>query len=115
MAMKRGTTPTITITVDGMTFQGMKLYVTIEDSAGTQITKDSNGGEITKTVIYDDSGNPTGCTVTMYLSQDETLGFDIGTAQAQLTWIDAYGVVGKTDIFNLKFDRTLLEEVVHYG
>ena len=115
MAMKRGTTPTITITVEGMTFQGMKLYVTIEDNAGTQITKNSNGGEVTKTVTYDDQGNPTGCIVTVFLTQEETLGFDVGTAQAQLTWIDAYGIADKSDIFNLKFDRTLLEEAVHYG
>lgn len=116
MSMKRGTTPTITINVDGMSFQGYRVFVTLEDSASTQITHDSSDAtHVRKEVKYDEEGNPIGCIVRMTLSQDETLSLAVGRVQVQLTWIDVYGVVGKSDISTTSFDRTLLEQEVSYG
>ena len=114
MAFKRGATPTITIVVNGMTFQGYKVYVTIEDPAGTQITKNSDGPNVTKTVLYDDSGTATGCSIAMTLSQEETLSLQEGTGQLQLTWINSLGDVDKSEIGKYKIDRTLYEQTVEF-
>lgn len=115
MATRRGTTPTFTITVEGMTFQGFRVYVTLEDSAGTQITKDTTQPAVNKTIIYDDNEEPVGCTIAVSLTQEESFSLDVGTTQVQLTWIDVYGNVDKSDIKNVKIDRSLLEKEVSYG
>lgn len=115
MATRRGTTPTFTITVEGMTFQGYRVYVTLEDSAGTQITKDTTQNACRKEVIYDDNNEPIGCKISVSLTQEESFSLDVGSVQVQLTWIDVYGVVDKSDIEKIKLDRTLLEEEVSYG
>lgn len=115
MATRRGTTPTITVTVNGMTFQGYRVYVTLQDSSGTQITKNSSQPSVQKTIIYDEAGNPVGCVVSVNLTQEETMSFVDGLIEIQLTWINSIGDVGKSDIAKTKIDRTLYEEVVSFG
>ena len=82
--MRRGTTPTITINVTGETFENSTMYVTIEQSS-LQITKTGDDVEIYPT--------ESGCTVALFLTQEETLQFAKGSARLQIRWITSDGAV----------------------
>lgn len=124
--MRQGTTPIVSLTVDverkedgtivpSSTFDDSNVFVTL-DQDGTQITKSSRGSndvEITKN--YDDSGLWISSTVAMYLSQSETLGFEVGAARAQLRWVNYLGQAYASDIASIKIDESLLGEVIDYG
>lgn len=54
-------------------------------------------------------------TVAMYLTQAETLGFEIGAARVQIRWIDFIGDAHATAINTITIDESLLQEVIEYG
>lgn len=126
--MRQGTTPIVTLTIpverdeDGniiasSVLDNCNVYVTI-DQNGTQITKASRTSqdiEITKNYDEDDPTKQVSTSVAMYLSQEETLGLEVGSARAQLRWINVIDVAYASDIATIKIDESLLEEVIEYG
>lgn len=112
--MRQGTTPIVTLDVE-QNFDNCNVYVTV-DQDGTQITKASRTSpdiEITK--HYDEDGNFDYSSVAMYLTQAETLGFEVGKARAQIGWVDFIGQAYKTEIATISIEESLLQEVMEYG
>ena len=111
---RQGTTPIITLDV-AQDFDGCNVYVTV-DQDGTQVTKASRTSpyvEITK--HYDANGDFDYSKVALFLTQDETLGFEVGKARVQIRWVDFVGNAFATDIKSFKIDESLLEDVITYG
>ena len=112
--MRQGTTPIVTLDVE-QNFDGSNVYVTI-DQNGTQVTKSSrNSNEVEITKHYDDKGEFTHSTVAVYLSQNDTLGFEVGAARVQIRWVDFVGDAFATDISSFGIGESLLQEVITYG
>lgn len=112
--MRRGSTPVVTLTVDGQNFDGCRVVVTI-DQNGTQVTKKNGTNDVDITKNYDEDGNFVSSTIAVYLSQSDTLAFDVGQARVQLRWINVLGEAEVSDIGAVTFDEVLLERVIEYG
>lgn len=113
--MRRGSTPIITLSVDGETFANSKIFVTI-DQDGTQITKDSDGTDLKKTIIYDEeTGEAIGSELAVYLSQADTLKLEVGKARVQIRWIDYLHNAYVSDISTIDLEEVLLESEIEYG
>lgn len=114
MATKQGTTPVIALNVP-QDFDGCNVYVTV-DQDGTQVTKASRTSQdISITKHYKEDGTFDHSTVAIYLTQSETLGFNIGKARVQIRWVDFYGSAQATEIGTFKIEESLLAEVIEYG
>ena len=113
--MRRGSTPFVTLSVDGEEFKNSTVVVTI-DQDGTQITKSSTGNDVKLTKVYDEeTGEFLRTDVTVYLSQADTLKFDVGQARAQVRWVDILGYAWVTDIVTVSLEEVLLEREIEYG
>lgn len=126
--MRQGTTPIVTLTIpverdadgniiESSVLDGCNVYVTI-DQNGDQITKASRTSpdvEITKNYDPDDPTKHISTSVAMFLSQEETLGLEVGTARAHLRWINYLDVAYASDIATIKIEESLLKEVIEYG
>lgn len=100
--MTRGTTPTITLTVNEVDLTDLKsVYVTF-CQAGKMLTKQSGdeGVEITEH------------TVSILLSQEETLSFSPGTAEVQLRGLTNGGNAFATNVGRVAVKEVLLKEVI---
>ena len=109
MGIRRGSTPTISVTAQGVDLTESTVYVTIEQS-DIQVTKvvpstDGSGW-------MEKKGNDTD--VCVILSQAETLKLRPTKAQIQLRWIEADGTSHVSDIKTLTLTKTLLEGVIAY-
>lgn len=104
--MRRGTTPTIIIRVIGEDFDGATMYVTLEQGS-YEVTKTGDDVTVTPT--------ESGSTVSIFLSQSETLGFSKGTARIQIRWIDSGGIAQASPIKSIDVGPILLEGVIDYG
>lgn len=113
--MRQGTTPIITLDV-AQNFDDCNVYVTI-DQDGNQITKASRtSDDIEITKHYNADGQFDYSKVAVYLTQEETLGFDFSVkARVQIRWIDADSRAYATDIKSIKINESLLAEVIDYG
>ena len=126
--MRQGTTPIVSLTIDverdkddnivpSSVLDSCNVYVTI-DQNGEQITKSSRESsdiEITKNYSEDDPTRHISTTVAMYLTQEETLGLEVGNARVQLRWINVIDEAFASDIATIKIDESLLEGVIDYG
>lgn len=126
--MRQGTTPIVSLTIDverdeddviipSTILDGCNVYATI-DQNGTQITKasrESEDIEITKNYSETDPTRQISTTVAMYLTQEETLGLEVGKARAQLRWVNVLDEAYASDIATITIDESLLEEVIQYG
>lgn len=126
--MRQGTTPIVSLTIDverdkddnivpSSVLDNCNVYVTI-DQNGEQITKSSRESsdiEITKNYSEDDPTRHISTTVAMYLTQEETLGLEVGNARVQLRWINVIDEAFASDIATIKIDESLLEGVIDYG
>lgn len=111
---RQGTTPIVTLEVP-QNFDNCNVFVTI-DQDGTQVTKSSRtSDDIEITKHYDESGNFDYSNVAMYLTQAETLGFDIGKARVQIRWVDFLGNAEATEIGTFSIEESLYQEVIAYG
>ena len=123
---RQGTTPIVTLTVDverdkdgniipSSVLDYSNVYVTI-DQNGTQITKASrDSADVLVTKHYNDEGVFDYTTVALYLSQSETLGFDVGKTRVQLRWVDIDGNAYASEIGTFNIEESLLQEVIEYG
>lgn len=101
--MTRGTTPTYTFELEDESIDlsdAEEVYVTISQGR-KKLTK--SGGDVTV------DGN----TASIYLSQEDTLGFAAGQrAEFQLNWIYSDGARACSEIVSLVVGRNLLPEVL---
>lgn len=111
---RQGTTPIVTLEVP-QNFDNCNVFVTV-DQDGTQVTKasrESSDIEITK--HYDENGDFDYSNVAMYLTQSETLGFEVGRARVQIRWIDFLNNAEATEIGSFNIEESLYQEVIAYG
>ena len=125
---RQGTTPIVTLTVDVerdedgniipySVFDNCNVFVTL-DQDGTQVTKASRESEDIEIQKNYDENDPTkhiSTSISMYLTQEETLGFDVGKARVQLRWVNIYGQAFASDIVSYDIDESLYQEVIEYG
>ena len=110
MAIRRGSTPTLTITAKDVDLIGKTVYVTIDQPQNGQLTKvcpNTDGS-----VWMETSGSDT--EVNVFLSQHDTMAFRPGKAQVQLRWIEEDGTAHVSDIATMNLSKTLLEGVIRY-
>lgn len=111
---RQGTTPIVTLQVP-QNFDNTNVFVTI-DQNGTQVTKSSReSADVEITKHYNDEGEFEYSTVAIYLTQAETLGFDVGKARTQIRWVDFIGDAYATEIGTFNIEESLLQEVIEYG
>ena len=112
--MRQGTTPIVTLDI-AEDFDNCNVFVTL-DQDGTQVTKASRSSEdIEITKHYNEAGEFEYSSVAMYLTQAETLGFEVGVARAQARWVDYLGTARASDIDSVSIEESLLQEVIEYG
>lgn len=98
--MRQGTTPTIQITINDIDLDEMQnIYVVFEQN-GYILKKESSDLDI--------EGN----TISVSLSQEETLNFKEGTCNIQLRMITKGGVAIASPIKTTKVYRVLNKEVI---
>ena len=98
--MRQGTTPTIQITINDIDLNEMQnIYVVFEQN-GYILKKESSDLDI--------EGN----TISVSLSQEETLNFKEGTCNIQLRMITKGGVAIASPIKTTKVYRALNKEVI---
>nr|DAW12990.1 MAG TPA: hypothetical protein [Caudoviricetes sp.] len=98
--MRQGTTPTIQITINDIDLNEMQnIYVVFEQN-GYILKKESSDLDI--------KGN----TISVLLSQEETLNFKEGTCNIQLRMITKGGVAIASPIKTTKVYRVLNKEVI---
>lgn len=99
--MIRYTTPTITLTVEGVDLTEQEVYVTLcQRNRTLTIEQPAMALEGEDTVI------------TVPLTQVQTGGLAEGTTSVQVNWLDGQGHRDATEIGTLEVGRNLLAEVV---
>ena len=105
------TTPTISLTVEGVDISTADIYASFEQGR-TEMTK--SGTDIT--VTTDTHDQITDTIVTMTLTQTESALFAFNKpVSVQVNWIFANGSRDATEIKVIPVMRNLLDEVIAYG
>lgn len=99
--MRRGTTPTITLTV-GADIHDWTMYVSMKTGGNILDLEDDR---LVKTL------NGTDTVVEFVLTQEETLAFDVGSLEVQIRAIKD-GVAVATDIEKMNVDRIIKGGVI---
>ena len=105
--MRRGTTPTITLTVDA-DLTGWTVYATFK-SGGKQLTFENDRMEMTYTPGSQGATGKTAIEIT--LTQQETLSLGVGNAEVQVRAIHD-GTAIATDIQAVDVGRIIKEGVI---
>lgn len=105
------TTPTITLTVEGVDISANDIYVSLEQGR-IELTK--SGSDLI--VTTDTHGQVTDTVITFTLTQEESATFNFGkSVSVQVNYISAQGVRDATEIKTIGVMRNLLDEVIAYG
>lgn len=105
------TTPTISLTVEGIDLSGMDTYVSLEQGA-KKLTK-TGADLIIEPVIGEET---TDTSIILTLSQAESASFDFGrNVSIQVNWISSSGARDATELKTIPVMRNLLDEVIEYG
>lgn len=105
------TTPTITLTVEGVDLTGKDVYASFEQGRRELVKKNEDMTISTETVE-----GRTDTVLSMLLSQEETASFDFDrSVLVQVNWISVGGIRCATEIKKIGVMRNLLDEVVAYG
>lgn len=106
--MRRGTTPTIQLTADNMSFKDCSLIiVTMKSKDKTIVERRFPGG------IGIHKDEETGEEFLQFtLTQQETLKFPVGIVQVQIKAKTSAGTVVATNIIEVESQRILNEEVI---
>ena len=105
------TTPTITLTVEGVDISANDIYVSLEQGK-IELTK--SGSDLI--VTTDTHGQVTDTVITFTLTQEESATFNFGkSVSVQVNYISAQGVRDATEIKTIGVMRNLLDEVIAYG
>ena len=109
--MIRYTTPTISLTVEGVDISSADIYATLEQG-NIELTK--SGTDLVVTTDTHDSITDT--IITMTLTQTESALFAFNkSVSVQVNWIFANGSRDATEIKIVPVMRNLLDEVIAYG
>ena len=110
--MWRGTTPDYILTLSGYDLTNKRVYVTLSQKwpEGNSITLTNDSVEIT----VDDTQDPVVSTISLSLTQEQTLSFTPGAASIQVKIIDSDSHVDCTNIATIQIDKALLERVITY-
>ena len=108
MAIRRGSTPTITLTISGVDLTDATTYFTIRQGTET-LTKTTGEDPSIWIEVYED-----GSDVCVVLSQEDTLKFAEGVSEVQIRWIDADGTAHVSGVTRMTFDKVLLEGVIEH-
>lgn len=101
--MRRYTTPTVELAVQGIDLTGCEVWVTLEQ----------RGDEITTRVGADDMAHDDeGTTITVGYTQEQTASLDEGRARLQVNWLDADGRRNATGIATVEVAGNLLGRTV---
>lgn len=101
--MRRGTTPTLTCTIDGADLTDSHVYMTIQQG-GTEITIENPEIETTET----------GCKITVTLTQEQTLKLKAGVIDIQFRWITSDGTALATDVQQVEVYKILKQGAISY-
>lgn len=105
------TTPTISLTVEGVDISSDDVYVTLEQGSH-ELTKSGTDLNITT----DTHDQTTDTNITFVLTQSESASFRFNSAVGvQVNWISSSGVRAATEIKQISVMRNLLDEVIEYG
>lgn len=101
----RGTTPDYILTVNA-DLTGKTVYVTIAQYPGCKLTL-TNGDLL---IVPGEES-----VINISLTQEQTLGLSVGSAEIQVKFIADDGTTQATDIQTITIDRALLDRVVEYN
>lgn len=105
--MIKYTTPTISLTVEGVDITAHDIYVTLEQGT-TELIK--TGSDL---IVSTDEGDTS---IIFTLTQEESAMFDYNNRAAiQVNWITSSGVRSATEIKSIGVLRNLLDKVIAYG
>lgn len=99
--MRRYTTPTVTVTVEGVDLTSSTVLVTFQQRSNRLTVE---GPSMTL------QGEDT--IISVPLSQLQTGGFAEGSVDVQVNWLDGYGHRDATTVAAIQVERNLLAEVV---
>ena len=99
--MRRYTTPTLELVVEGVDLTAMSVWVTIEQHR-RKVTIDQPD--------TDCDGEDT--TILVPLSQEQTSAMKVGSARVQVNWTDGHGYRNATEIATVDVEENLLQEVL---
>lgn len=101
MAIKQGVTPTITFT--------LPQEIDLTEAENVYLVLKQGNLELTKSneelTVQDNI-------VSVYLTQAETLQFEVGRVEAEIDWTYADGSRGETDTAYIDWARTLMRKVL---
>lgn len=101
--MRRGTTPTITLTCEDLNFTQMKsLYITFAQPGGWKKTVRESDSFID---IFEHE-------LKIYLTQEDTLKFHNGVVQVQIRALTSDGIAVATDIASFDIGPILYDGVI---
>lgn len=105
------TTPTLSLTVEGVDLSGMDTYVSLEQGQ-KELTK-TGDDLIIEPIIGEET---TDTKITFTLTQEESASFDFGkSVSVQVNYISSSNVRDATEVKTIPVMRNLLDKVIHYG
>lgn len=103
--MIRGTTPIMELKIPGYDLRGCDIIVSIRNKA-----KNMNKTEADMDVAYEDGAT----TLTLLLTQEETLAFAWGNAEIQVNWLDGNQKRRATEIAKVFIAQNLYSKVMEH-
>ena len=105
------TTPTISLTVEGVDLTSQEVYVSLEQGT-TELTKSGTALTLDSETI----GRTTNTLISFVMSQEESASFRYNLpVNIQVNWINSSGVRSATEIKSIPVMKNLLDEVISYG
>jgi hypothetical protein len=112
--IKPGTTPILSVSVDGQDIADATIYVTIRMAGRTLIKTNRYDDESVTAETTWAKGVPT-TLVSVQYSQADTLYLRPGNASIEVSWIFEDGSADKSNMERLFIPKTLFREVMTYG
>ena len=113
--IKQGTTPIVTTVLEGQAIQDATVYLSIR-AKNRLIVKSNycdNSGMLLEPV-YDESEIQVGTSITVQLTQCETLCLKPGAARVEVGWVFEDGSADKSNIGLITITPSLLKGVMRY-
>lgn len=104
--MRRYTTPTLELVVEGIDLTASDVYVTLSQQ-GTEVT--------TRADADDMSCDGADTTIVVAYTQEQTASLAEGRAKVQVNWVDAESRRNATDVASVKVTGNLLGRTVGNG
>lgn len=115
--IKPGTTPILTAIVDGQAIQDATVYLSIRQNNRLIVKSNFHDtGDVTLAPFYDTDGvTQIGTSITVQLTQLETLCLKPGGARIEAGWVFEDGSADKSNIGLINISNTLYRWVMEYG